>query len=181
MKEKNIDEYLMEIGREPLLTADEERALLKAVQEKGLDCEEMKRLEKTEARFVLSLSRQYMNKGLTIWELIDIGTEGLRKAAMKYDFNADVKFLSYAVWWMRQAILQAIAEHDKIEKKRLFYENIAREDDPTAEAVVVMGSVDYDKCPVINEYQAKGYHLSDANAFGLGDEMTGEVLIFSKS
>ena len=110
MKERNIDEYLMEIGREPLLTVDEERTLLKAVQEKGLDCEEMKRLEKAEARFVLSLANQYKNQGLTIWELIDVGTEGMRKAAMKYDFNADVKFLSYAVWWMRQAMIQAIEE-----------------------------------------------------------------------
>ena len=112
MKERNIDEYLMEIGREPLLSVDEERALLKAVQEKGLECEEMKWLEKANARFVVSLSRQYMNKGLTIWELIDVGTEGLRKAAMKYDFNSDVKFLSYAVWWMRQAILQALNEKE---------------------------------------------------------------------
>ena len=112
MKERNIDEYLMEIGREPLLTADEERTLLKAVQEKGEDCEEMKQLEKSEARFVVSLSRQYMNKGLTIWELIEAGTEGLRRATMKYDFNADVKFLSYAVWWMRQAMIQAINKKD---------------------------------------------------------------------
>ena len=110
MKERNIDEYLMEIGREPLLSADEERAVLKAVQEKGLDCEEMKRLEKANARFVVSLSKQYVRKGLTFWELIDVGTEGLRKAAMKYDFNAYVKFLSYAVWWMRQAMIQAIEE-----------------------------------------------------------------------
>ena len=110
MKERNIDEYLMEIGREPLLSVDEERALLKAVQEKGLDCEEMKRLEKANARFVVSLSNQYKNQGLTLWELIDVGTEGLRKAAMKYDFNADVKFIPYAVWWMRQAMIQAIEE-----------------------------------------------------------------------
>ena len=110
MEERNLDGYLMEIGREPLLTVDEERALLKAVQEKGEDCEEMKRLEKANARFVVSLSNQYKNQGLTIWELIDVGTEGLRKAAMKYDFNADIKFLSYAVWWIRQSILQAIEE-----------------------------------------------------------------------
>ena len=108
MKERNIDEYLMEIGREPLLSVDEERALLKAVQEKGLDCEEMKRVEKSFARFVVSLSRQYMNKGLTIWELIEAGTEGLRKAAMKYEFKYDFKFMPYAVWWVRQAILQEI-------------------------------------------------------------------------
>ena len=110
MKERNIDEYLMEIGREPLLSADEERAVLKAVQEKGLDCEEMKRLEKANARFVVSLSKQYVRKGLTFWELIDVGTEGLRKAAMKYEFKYDVKFISYAVWWMRQAMIQAIEE-----------------------------------------------------------------------
>lgn len=110
MKERNIDEYLMEIGREPLLSVDEERTLLKTVQEKGEECEEMKRLEKANARFVVSLANQYKNQGLTIWELIDVGTEGMRKAAMKYDFNADVKFLSYAVWWMRQAMIQAIEE-----------------------------------------------------------------------
>ena len=107
---KNLDEYLQEIGRAKFLTIDEERKLLKAVQEKDTDCEEMKQLEKSFARFVVSLSGQYRNKGLTIWELIEAGTEGMRKAAMKYDFNADVKFLSYAVWWMRQAMIQAIEE-----------------------------------------------------------------------
>ena len=111
-EKKNLDEYLQEIGRAKLLTIDEERELLKAVQEKGVESEEMKLLEKSFARFVVSLSGQYRNKGLTIWELIEAGTEGLRKAAMKYDFNADVKFLSYAVWWMRQAILQALNEKE---------------------------------------------------------------------
>jgi RNA polymerase primary sigma factor len=112
MKEKNLDEYLIEIGRAKLMDIDEERELLKAIQAKGVDCDEMKQLEKSEARFVVSLSRQYMNKGQTIWELIEAGTEGLRRAAMKYDFNTDVKFLSYAVWWMRQAMIQAINEKD---------------------------------------------------------------------
>ncbi|MBO4464121.1 MAG: hypothetical protein J5797_08005 [Prevotella sp.] len=109
-EKKNLDEYLQEIGKAKFLTIDEERELLKAVQEKGADCEEMKQLEKANARFVVSLARQYLNKGLTIWELIEAGTEGLRRAAMKYDFNADVKFLTCAVSWMRPAMLQAIEE-----------------------------------------------------------------------
>ena len=112
MKERNLDEYLMEIGRAELLSIDEERELVKAVQMKGVECEEMKRLEKANARFVVSVANQYQNKGLTIWELIEAGTEGLRKAAMKYEFKYDFKFMPYAVWWVRQAMIQAINEKD---------------------------------------------------------------------
>lgn len=113
MKERNLDEYLEEIRRAELLTIDEELELVKAVQLKGIDCDEMKRLEKAEARFVLSVANQYQNKGLSIWELVEAGTEGLRKAAMKYELKYDFKFISYAVWWIRQAILQAINEKDE--------------------------------------------------------------------
>ena len=105
-EKKNLEDYLQEIGRAELLTIDEELELVKAVQAKGVDCDEMKRLEKANARFVVSIANQYQDKGLTIWELIEAGTEGLRKAAMKYDF----KFMSYAVWWVRQAMIQAIEE-----------------------------------------------------------------------
>ena len=112
MKERNLDAYLVEIGRANLLTIDEERALLKAVQEKGEDCEEMKQLEKSFARFVVSLSRQYRNKGLTIWELIEAGTEALRKAALTYDFDSDLKFITHAVSYMRPAMIQAIEEKE---------------------------------------------------------------------
>ena len=112
MKERNLDEYLKEIGKAEMLSIDEERNLVKAVQQKGLDCDEMKRLEKANARFVVSVANQYQDKGLTIWELIGAGTEGLRKAALKYDLKADYKFMAYAVWWVRQAILQAICEKD---------------------------------------------------------------------
>ena len=107
-KDKKLEEYLEEIGKAEVLSIDEELKLVKAVQEKGVDCDEMKRLEKANARFVVSVANQYQNKGLTMWELIEAGTEGLRKAAMKYEFKYDFKFMPYAVWWVRQAILQEI-------------------------------------------------------------------------
>ena len=110
MKERNLDEYLMEIGRAELLSIDEERELVKAVQMKGVECEEMKRLEKTNARFVVSVANQYQDKGLTLMELVDAGMVGLRRAAMKYDLKTDFKFIAYAVWWIRQAMIQAINE-----------------------------------------------------------------------
>ena len=112
MKERNFEEYLQEISRAELLTIDEEHELVKAVQAKGVDCDEMKRLGKANARFVVSVANQYQDKGLTIWELIEAGTEGLRKAALKYDFKHDIKFMPYAVWWVRQAIIQAINEKE---------------------------------------------------------------------
>lgn len=107
---KNLEEYLQEIGRAELLTIDEERELVKAVQAKGVDCDEMKRLEKANARFIVSVANQYQNQGLSLEELIEAGEEGLRKAAMKYKLDYDFKFIAYAVWWIRQAIIQAIEE-----------------------------------------------------------------------
>ena len=110
MKKQSLDEILDEIGRSSLLTIDEETALCKAVQEKGTDCDEMKQLEKANMRFIVSIAAQYQKQGLTLEELIEAGTEGLRKGAMKYNFEADFKFIAYAVWWIRQSILQAIEE-----------------------------------------------------------------------
>ena len=107
---KNLEEYLQEIGRAELLTIDEERELVKAVQAKVVDCDEMKRLEKANARFIVSVANQYQNQGLSLEELIEAGEEGLRKAAMKYKLDYDFKFIAYAVWWIRQAIIQAIEE-----------------------------------------------------------------------
>ena len=106
----NIDEFLMEIGREPLLSAEKELVLIKAIQEKGPECNEMKRLVRPNLRFVVSVANQYKNKGLSLEELIEVGTEGLKKATERYDVNAEYKFLSYAVWWIRQAMIQALNE-----------------------------------------------------------------------
>ena len=106
----NIDEFLAEIGREPLLSIDEELAVVKAIQEKGPECDEMEKLIKPNMRFVVSVANQYKNKGLSLKELIEAGKHGLEKAAMKYVFKYDFKFISYAVWWIRQSIIQAIEE-----------------------------------------------------------------------
>ena len=100
----------MEIGRSDLLTIEEEQALAKAIQEKGPDCEETERLVKCNSRFVISVAAQYQKQGLTLEELIEAGNEGLRKAAIKYDASRGFKFISYAVWWIRQSIIQTIEE-----------------------------------------------------------------------
>jgi len=110
MKKQSLEELLVEIGSSPLLTLEEELALLKVVQEKGTDCDEMKQLEKANIRFIVSVAVQYQRQGLTLEELIEAGTEGLRKGAIKYNFEADYKFIAYAIWWIRQSILQAIEE-----------------------------------------------------------------------
>ena len=108
----DLEKYLIEIGKMPLLSIDEEMELLKAVQQKGTDCDEMKKLTKHNERFVLSIARQYQHKGLTLEELLVAGRAGFAKAAMKFNLNSDFKFIAYAVWWIRSEILIAIGSPD---------------------------------------------------------------------
>ena len=110
MTNEQIDELLVEIGRAPLITSEEERMLLKAVKEKGRDCGEMKRLEAANMRFVVSLANQYQHCGLSLEELIEVGKAGLRKAVENYDLDSSTKFITYAVTQMRQSIEQTISE-----------------------------------------------------------------------
>jgi len=107
MKIENIDKFLQEIGRAPLLTKEEELALLKAVQEKGQDCDEMEQLCQSNMRFVVALAAQYQNRGMKLEGLIPIGTEGLKKAAMTYDFDSDIAFIKQAVPVIRQCLEEA--------------------------------------------------------------------------
>lgn len=109
MTNEQIDELLAEIGRAPLITSEEERMLLKAVKEKGTDCDEMKRLEAANMRFVVSIANLYQHCGLSLKELIEVGKAGLRKAVENYDLDSNTKFITYAVTQMRQSIEQAIA------------------------------------------------------------------------
>ena len=112
LESERLDEYLVEIGRADLLSLEEELALSKAIQEKGPDCEEAERLVKCNQRFVISVAVQYQKQGLTLEELIKAGNEGLRKAAIKYDASRGFKFIAYAVWWIRQSIIQAIESNN---------------------------------------------------------------------
>ena len=112
MVNKELDEYLIEIGKTPLLSIEEEIELSKAVQQKGADCDELKKLIKYNERFVVSVAIQYQNKGLSLEELLKAGREGLAKAALKYDASRGFSFIAFAVWWIRREILIAIGSPD---------------------------------------------------------------------
>ena len=127
MKITNLDKFMQKIGREPLLSKEEERKYLKAVKEKGADCEELEKLENANLRFVVSLARQYMNRGLDIKELIPIGAEGLKEAALTYDLNGDTKFLNHAVPVLRKYFWEAISKNDDIKRMMLVRELHMRE------------------------------------------------------
>ena len=112
MDNKDLEKYLIEIGKTPVLSIEEEIELAKAVQQKGADCDEMKKLTKHNERFVVSVARQYQNKGLSLEELQKAGRAGLAKAALKYDATRGFKFVAFAVWWVRREILIAIGSPD---------------------------------------------------------------------
>ena len=110
-----LDKYLVEIGRQPLVTIEEEIELAQAIRKGGREGEKAKeRLVTANLRFVVSVAKQYQHQGLTLTDLIDEGNIGLVKAAEKFDETRGFKFISYAVWWIRQSILQAIAEQSRI-------------------------------------------------------------------
>jgi RNA polymerase primary sigma factor len=108
----SLDKYLQEIGRVDLITADEEVELAKRIQ--AGDRVALERLTKANLRFVVSVAKQYQNQGLSLPDLINEGNVGLIKAAKRFDEKRGFKFISYAVWWIRQAILQALAEQARI-------------------------------------------------------------------
>lgn len=109
---ESLDKYLQEIGKEELLSTDEEVELAQRIK-KG-DRQALDRLTKANLRFVVSVAKQYQNQGLSLSDLINEGNMGLIKAAEKFDETRGFKFISYAVWWIRQSILQAIAEQSRI-------------------------------------------------------------------
>ena len=105
----NMDKKELELAYD-LLTAEEEIRLTKAVQDKGTDCDEMKKLCEVYGNFVTSVAKEYLNNGLSLDELVEAGKIGLGKGAMKYDHSRGFRFISYAVWWIRESMLYAIAD-----------------------------------------------------------------------
>ncbi len=108
----SLDKYLQEIGKEELITVDEEVELAQRIR-RG-DRVALEKLTKANLRFVVSVAKQYQNQGLSLPDLINEGNLGLIKAAEKFDETRGFKFISYAVWWIRQSILQALAEQSRI-------------------------------------------------------------------
>ena len=108
----SLDKYLQEIGKVDLITADEEVELARKIR--AGDQSALEKLTKANLRFVVSVSKQYQNQGLSLPDLINEGNLGLIKAAQRFDETRGFKFISYAVWWIRQSILQALAEQSRI-------------------------------------------------------------------
>jgi len=112
---QSLDKYLQEIGRVDLLTGDDEIVLAQAIKRGGFEgAIALERLVKANLRFVVSVAKQYQNQGLSLGDLINEGNLGLIKAAKRFDETRGFKFISYAVWWIRQSILQALAEQSRI-------------------------------------------------------------------
>ncbi|MBM78644.1 MAG: RNA polymerase subunit sigma [Crocinitomicaceae bacterium] len=109
---QSLDKYLQEIGREDLITAEQEVELAQRIKQG--DQEALEKLTKANLRFVVSVAKQYQNQGLTLPDLINEGNLGLIKAAQRFDETRGFKFISYAVWWIRQSVLQALAEQSRI-------------------------------------------------------------------
>ena len=109
---QSLDKYLQEIGREPLIDVNEEVELAGRIR--NGDRKALEKLVRSNLRFVVSVAKQYQNQGLSLPDLINEGNLGLIKAAEKFDETRGFKFISYAVWWIRQSILQALAEQSRI-------------------------------------------------------------------
>ena len=175
----SLDKYLQEIGREELITAEEEVILAKKI--KDGDQSALEKLTRANLRFVLSVAKQYQNQGLSLPDLINEGNLGLIKAARRFDETRGFKFISYAVWWIRQSILQALAEQSRIVRLPLnqvgslnkinkAFSKLEQqfEREPTADELAEVLDLPIDK--VSDTMKVSGRHVSMDAPFANGEE-----------
>lgn len=175
----SLDKYLQEIGREELITAEEEVILAKKI--KDGDQRALEKLTRANLRFVVSVAKQYQNQGLSLPDLINEGNLGLIKAARRFDETRGFKFISYAVWWIRQSILQALAEQSRIVRLPLnqvgslnkinkAYSKLEQEfeREPSAEELADVLDLPIDK--VADTMKVSGRHVSMDAPFANGEE-----------
>lgn len=182
----SLDKYLSEIGREELITADDEVQLAKKIR--AGDQEALDKLVRANLRFVVSVSKQYQNQGLSLPDLINEGNLGLIKAAQRFDETRGFKFISYAVWWIRQSILQAIAEQSRIvrlplnqvgalNKLNKTFARLEQEFERTPSADELAKSLDLPSDKVADTISVSGRHISmDAPLLGSEDHSLADVL-----
>jgi RNA polymerase primary sigma factor len=176
---QSLDKYLQEIGKVDLLTPDDEIELAIAIK-KG-DQKALEKLVKANLRFVVSVAKQYQNQGLTLGDLINEGNLGLIKAAKRFDETRGFKFISYAVWWIRQSILQALAEQSRIVRLPLnrvgalnkigkAYSNLEQEFEREPSAHELAQELDMDISEVSDTLKISGRHVSMDAPFAQGEE-----------
>jgi RNA polymerase primary sigma factor len=176
---QSLEKYLQEIGKVDLITPEEEVNLARRIREG--DEKALERLTKANLRFVVSVAKQYQNQGLTLSDLINEGNLGLIKAAKRFDETRGFKFISYAVWWIRQSILQALAEHSRIVRLPLnrvgSLNKIGKafsaleqqfERDPSAEELASLLEVSIDE--IENTINISGRHVSMDAPFVQGED-----------
>ncbi len=175
----SLDKYLQEIGKVELLTPEEEIEL--AIKIKKGDQKALEKLVKANLRFVVSVAKQYQNQGLSLGDLINEGNLGLIKAAKRFDETRGFKFISYAVWWIRQSILQALAEQSRIVRLPLnrvgalnkigkAYSNLVQEFEREPNAEELAEQLNMDVTEVADAIKNAGRHISMDAPFNQGEE-----------
>jgi len=175
----SLDKYLQEIGKVDLLTPDDEIEL--AIRIKQGDEKALEKLVKANLRFVVSVAKQYQNQGLSLGDLINEGNLGLIKAAKRFDETRGFKFISYAVWWIRQSILQALAEQSRIVRLPLnrvgalnkigkAYSNLEQEFEREPSAQELAQELDMDISEINDALRVSGRHVSMDAPFAQGED-----------
>ena len=175
----SLEKYLQEIGKEVMISAEEEAILAKKIREG--DQQALDRLTKANLRFVVSVAKQYQNQGLSLPDLINEGNLGLIKAGQRFDETRGFKFISYAVWWIRQSILQSLAEQARIVRLPLnqvgninkigrAYSHLEQEleREPSQDEIAAVLETTVDK--VAETMRVSGKHISVDAPFAIGEE-----------